>query len=141
MSKTLSKDGMSGLAFIDENVFHIEKSPLYTQLGNNVKTVEFIRSINKDLLFVEAKSSFPNPDGTIPNPKKGNKIGTELFDEEIADICEKFTHSLNLYSAIKVGVIGNGFPPDLYHLTVFPLCSYWLSITIRWLGAEELRKQ
>ena len=100
----------SGLNFVPDNAIHIEKSPLYTQLGENVKSVEFVRTIGKKLLFVEAKSSFPNPNNPAPNPDKGNKTGTELFREEIADICEKFIHSLNLYSAAEVGVTEIGFP-------------------------------
>ena len=102
----------SGMDFIDENAFHIETSPMYTQLGEGIKSVEFIRSMGNRLLFIEAKSSFPNPNNPVPNPNKGNKTGSELFQEEIYDICEKFIHSLNLYSAIDVGVTENGFPSE-----------------------------
>jgi hypothetical protein len=109
MIKTVKHSGMD---FIDDNVFHIETSPVYTQLGECVKSVEFIRSKEDKLLFVEAKSSFPNPNNPLPNPDKGNKTGSELFREEIVDICDKFIHSLNLYSAIDVGVIKSKFPPE-----------------------------
>ena len=102
----------SGMYFITDNVFYVEKSQQYTKLDGNVKSVEFIRAKGDNLLFVEAKSSFPNPNNSAPNPIKANKTGKELFREEIADICDKFTHSLNLYSAIDIGIINGGFPAD-----------------------------
>ena len=107
MIKTVNHSGMD---FIDDNVFHIEKSPEYTQLGAGIKSVELIRSKGNKLLFIEAKSSFPNPNNPTPNPDKGNKTSSELFREEITDICDKFVHSLNLYSAIGIGVTKSGFP-------------------------------
>jgi hypothetical protein len=93
-------------------VFHIEKSPQYAELDSNVKTVEFVRSMGGNLLFVEAKSSFPNPRSLESNEAKGNKTGEELFREAVADICDKFTHTLSLYSAIHVGVTNDSFPDD-----------------------------
>ena len=109
MDKTVRHSGMD---FVDDNVFHIEKSSMFTQLGEGIKSVEFIRSIGNRLLFIEAKPSFPNPNNPTPNPDKGNKTGSELFREEIDDICEKFIHSLNLYAAIDVGVTDSEFPPE-----------------------------
>ena len=102
----------SGMSFVADNVFHIEESPLYKRLGKKVKSVEFVRSKGNKLLFVEAKSSFPNPNSLTPNPNKGNKIGSELFRDEIFDLCEKFIHSLNLYSSVEVGVTDDKFPPE-----------------------------
>lgn len=104
----------SGMEFVTDNIFHIEKSSEYTNLGEGVKSVEFIRSVDNNLFFIEAKSSFPNPNNVTPNSDKEHKTGTELFNEAVSDICEKFMHSLNLYSAIDVGVVGSGFPED-YH--------------------------
>ncbi|MDR2706703.1 MAG: hypothetical protein LBC02_13060 [Planctomycetaceae bacterium] len=109
MNKTISESGMS---FVSDNVFHIEKSPQYAELGNRVKTVEFVRTKGEKLLFVEAKSSFPKPYNMASNQAKGNKTGEELFHKEVVDICDKFIHSLNLYSAINVGVTKDGFPSD-----------------------------
>jgi hypothetical protein len=109
MSKTIIE---SGMAFIADNMFHIEKSTTYTRLGDSVKSVEFVRAKENRLLFIEAKSSFPNPGNLMPNPFKRHKTGSELFQEEILDICDKFTHSLNLYAAIDVGVMESNFPAD-----------------------------
>jgi hypothetical protein len=102
----------SGMTFIAENTFHIEKSPAFSRLDKGMKSVEFIRATDDMLFFVEAKSSFPNPSNPKPNPDKGNRRGEELFREEIEEICDKFTHSLNLYSAVDIGVTEDGFPPD-----------------------------
>jgi len=95
----------SDMDFIADNAFHIEKSPSYTNLGSDVKSVEFVRIKDNKLLFVEAKSSFPKPD--VADAGKSTR-----FKEEIGKIYDKFTHSLNLYSAVEVGVIGGGFPAD-----------------------------
>ncbi len=88
----------SGMDFVADNVFHIEDSMLYTDLRNNgVKCVEFVRVKGEELLFIEAKASFSNPNNpSVENPKK--------FDEEIDDIFDKFIHSLHLFASVKVGV-------------------------------------
>jgi hypothetical protein len=118
MNKTIRE---SGMCFVADNAFHIEKSPQYTELGDSVKTVEFVRAKGERLLFVEAKSSFPNPRNKRPNQAKGNKTGEEIFREEIADICDKFTHSLNLYSAVDIGVTKDGFPSEYKPAESWPL--------------------
>jgi hypothetical protein len=64
VSKTIVESGMQ---FASDNVFHIEKSPQYAAFGGSVRTVEFIRAMDDKLLFVEAKSSFPNPHNLKPN--------------------------------------------------------------------------
>ena len=99
MAKIITESGMD---FIADNAFHIEKSDIYTKLNESIKTVEFIRAKDDKLLFVEAKSSFPNPN----NPKSFVN-----FQSETDDICDKFVHSLNLYASIAIGVNGQ-LPPD-----------------------------
>jgi hypothetical protein len=100
MRETITESGMD---FIADNVFHIEKSPQYRRLGGNVKSVEFVRARGDKLMFVEAKSSFPQPNDT-DNEK------SVRFREEVKEICDKFVHSLNLYSSIEVGVTDGSFP-------------------------------
>jgi hypothetical protein len=80
MAKIITESGMN---FIANNAFHIEKSNIYTKLKDSIKTVEFIRAKGDNLLFVEAKSSFPNPN----NPESYTK-----FQSEIDDICDKFVY-------------------------------------------------
>ena len=72
----------SGMNFVADNAFHIEKSYIYAGLGVGVKSVEFVRMIGNSLIFVEAKTSFPKPDGT---PSTDDK---ERFRNSISDICE-----------------------------------------------------
>jgi hypothetical protein len=102
MIETITESGMD---FIADNVFHIEKSPFYTRLRGSVKSVEFVRAKGCKLMFVEAKSSFPKLNDT--DDKKSTR-----FREEVEEMCDKFVHSLNLYSSIDVGVADNGFPAD-----------------------------
>ena len=109
MSDTIIESGMK---FIADNSFRIEKSSVYSQLGRNIKSVEFVRSMGNKLLFIEAKSSFPNPNNLSPSPHKDFKTGSELFQEEIDNIYDKFIHSLNLYAAIAIGVAKMGFPQE-----------------------------
>jgi hypothetical protein len=84
----------SGVRFIADNAFYIEKSELYKNIRKGIRSVEFIRSRNGDLMFVEAKSSFPN---------QSNLESIEQFYNQINDVCDKFIHSLNLFASIKVG--------------------------------------
>ena len=88
----------SGMDFIADNVYHIERSEIYSNLGEGIKTVEFVRAKGDNLLFVEARTTFPNPN----NPDISN---SERFLSELRDICDKFVHSLNLFSAIEIGVL------------------------------------
>jgi len=87
----------SGMDFIADNAFGIENSTIYKELGEGIKSVEFVRGIDDMLLFVEAKTTFPNPNN--PSEDEANR-----FQDEVEIICEKFVHSLNLYMSIEVGV-------------------------------------
>ena len=103
MTKTVNHSEMD---FIDDNVFHIEQSSAYNRLSKNgIKSVEFVRTKGNYLLFVEAKSTLPNPN----NPTDGN---LEKFETQISEICEKFNHSLNIYSSIGIGASNEPFPSD-----------------------------
>jgi len=87
----------SGMDFIVDNAFQIENSTIYKDLGEGVKSVEFVRIVGDMLLFVEAKTTFPNPNN--PSEDEPNR-----FQDEVEDICEKFIHSLNLFLSVEVGV-------------------------------------
>ncbi|OAV67445.1 hypothetical protein Barb6XT_01476 [Bacteroidales bacterium Barb6XT] len=88
----------SGMDFIADNAFPIEESQAYKSVCD-VKSVEFVRIKKDKLLFVEAKTSIANPENS-PEP----------FREEIKKICDKYIHSLNLFSAIKTGVYEDALP-------------------------------
>lgn len=85
----IKESGMEFNAAHDDS-FYIEKSDLYNSfIPLGVKTVEFLWLKNSEiLLFIEAKSSFSNP----------NKVND--FNKNIEDICEKFTHSIDLFFAV-----------------------------------------
>jgi len=105
MSKTIPDQ--SGMDFIAENSFYIEESDAYKKHHkvNGIRSVEFIRVKGNTIYFIEAKPSFPNPN----NPYEDNK---KKFDDAVCEICEKFIHSLNLYSSIEVGVTEVCYPTD-----------------------------
>lgn len=73
--------------FCDEDVFMIEKDPLVT-VPDGVKSVECVVLMSNRIALIEAKSSTPN------------STNKEKFDEFIADIREKFSTSLRLFSEI-----------------------------------------
>ena len=82
----------SGLYFGDYeeiDFFHIEKSGLYADMGESIRTVEFIiKGDGTTILFIEAKSSAPHP-GNI-----------EDFSKFIQDMSEKIIHSNDLFFSL-----------------------------------------
>jgi hypothetical protein len=108
----------SGMEFIANNVFHIEKSQALIEAEQGIKSVEFVRMINNRIMFLEAKTTFPNPERTDAN----------RFDEEVNDICEKFIHSITLYASIVVGVNYNELPEAF---VVESKKSIWFVLVIR----------
>ena len=106
MVNTFSKDGMSDMEFVSENVFHIEQSQTYKSIKQyGIDSVEFVRIKDHELLFVEAKTTFPNPN----NPDAKNLA---RFDEEIGEIRGKFIDSLELYAYILSRVAYEDLPSD-----------------------------
>jgi len=103
----------SGMDFVSENTFQIEKSAAYKNSGKGIRSVEFVRVKEDKLLFVEAKTKFPNPNPDPNNPSEENgEEKLKRFQSEINNICDKFIHSLNLFSSVKVGVTEDTFPDD-----------------------------
>ena len=95
----------SDMFFVKDNTFRIDKSPVYESVkSNGVKVVEFIRVKENELIFVEAKKS-------LHNPEKGEESG-KYFRQEIEKIRDKFIHSLNLFSSVKVGIRDEAFADD-----------------------------
>jgi hypothetical protein len=89
----------SGMKFIPDSAYVIEKSPARLACGDGVRSVEFIRRKDTSLLFIEAKTTIANPE-----------TSSEPYKTEIDKICEKFIHSLNLLSAIKIGIVKDALP-------------------------------
>lgn len=81
--------------FEESDLFHIEESKIYKDLGNGIKTVEFILKSNRDsIIFLEAKESCPNAANRHESQKKEDK-----FEEYYSSISEKFIDSLQIYLA------------------------------------------
>jgi hypothetical protein len=84
MSISIEESGMSFGPFSEDNVFAIESSPLFTNLGKGLKIAEFVllrdfTNRPQEAWVVEAKSSAP-------------KEHTDYVDE----IRQKFTNSIQL---------------------------------------------
>ena len=88
----------SNMGFIYDNVFPIEEKGINVRLGEGIRTVEFIRCIKGKLVFVEARTTFAQTDGIDISD------GTNL-QKQTQEVVDKFIHSLNIYAAIKIGII------------------------------------
>lgn len=89
----ISESGMLFGDYRPEQLFRIENSDLHMHIKPNVKTVEFILLRNeKDLLFVEAKSS---------SPKAETDLGE--YQKFLNKIIEKFICSFNMLCAWRFG--------------------------------------
>lgn len=97
-AKYIEESGMRFGPFMPGDIFPIETSTVYRQLGDTYKTVEFVclkgEKENRRLLFIEAKSSSPNP----------NNRESPAFDRWIGDVAEKFRDSWQLFLAAKTGI-------------------------------------
>lgn len=93
------ESGMYFGEFPDKQCYVIENSTVHKQVGENVKSVEFVYYNNKDLIFLEAKSSCPKPDSKNNTDLEKSK----KYEKYFSDITEKFIDSLNMFSALKLG--------------------------------------
>lgn len=81
--------------FDKENLFHIEDSQIYKNLGSGIKTVEFIiKRSDNCITFIEAKASCPN----VANINESNEKQTK-FEEFYSSVTDKFIASLYIYLA------------------------------------------
>ena len=76
--------------FDEADVFHIEDSKIYNNLGSGIKTVEFSLKLDENsILFLESKKSCPNAANRHESEEKEQK-----FEEYYSSITEKFIASL-----------------------------------------------
>lgn len=74
--------------FEEDQIFPIENSQLHTEIGEGIKSVEFVVSLKEqEFAFIEAKSSSPQP----------TKDNQEKFDTFIKDVSDKFVHAFNMF--------------------------------------------
>lgn len=98
--KTITESGAAFGPYREEELFPIEKTQLYTSLGEGVKMVEFLwkKGGKPILLFVEAKTNCPNPDNRDETVEKRKK-----YEEFYTDVTDKFVDSLGVYTAALLG--------------------------------------
>lgn len=93
--KIITESEMNFGEFDEENLFHIEDSKIYKDLGTGIKTVEFILKYDRNsILFLEAKKTCPNAANRYESEEKQQK-----FEEYYSSITEKFIASLQIYLA------------------------------------------
>ena len=81
--------------FDETDLFHIENSQIYKDLGSGIKTVEFILKYDENsIVFLEAKKSCPNAANRYESEEKEQK-----FEEYYSSVTEKFMASLQIYLA------------------------------------------
>ena len=81
--------------FNETDLFHIENSKIYKDLGSGIKTVEFVLKYDENsIVFLEAKKSCPNVANRYESENKEQK-----FEEYYSSITEKFITSLQIYLA------------------------------------------
>lgn len=93
--KIIPESEMNFGKFEEAELFHIEDSIIYQNLGSGIKTVEFIlRQNENNIIFLEAKKSCPNAANRHESEEKEEK-----FEEYYSSISEKFVFSLQIYLA------------------------------------------
>ncbi|MBI9032056.1 hypothetical protein JEZ13_08675 [bacterium] len=93
MSKIITESGMKFGPFEDKYLYEIEKSKMVQTL--QIKIVEIIIYYKKSLIFLEAKSSSPDPNQAFSDRQCN-------FDEYIKDVSRKFINSVNIFVSICI---------------------------------------
>lgn len=95
MTKVIEESGMRFGEYESSELFHIEKSKILLDIGEGIKTVEFIIKKNEnEIWFVEAKESVLNPANKDETEKKRIK-----FQEFCTNVPQKYRDSLQVYLA------------------------------------------
>lgn len=107
MRQFIEESGVKFGGFDKERLFRIECSDIYKQMGEGIKTVEFIYLTEEEnVLFVEAKASCPNADNKDEDEDKQKK-----YEEYYADVADKFIDSVNMFATTVLG--RNGHSDDV----------------------------
>ena len=93
--KIITESEMDFGKFDEADLFHIENSKIYKNLGSGIKTVEFVLKYDENSIgFLEAKKSCPNTANRHESVEKEQK-----FEEYYSSITEKFVASFQIYLA------------------------------------------
>ena len=94
--KVITESEMNFGKYDEADIFHIEDSKIYKNLGSGIKTVEFVLKYDKNsIIFLEAKKSCPNAANRYESEEKKQK-----FEQYYYSITEKFIASLQIYLAV-----------------------------------------
>lgn len=91
---TISESNMNFGPFEEDCVFYIEKSHLYQNICYGVQMAEFILKKDKNLIFIEAKSS---------SPKQLKKDDGSPCDF-IVEVSDKLTNALELFISANLKI-------------------------------------
>ena len=101
--KVITESEMNFGKFDETDLFHIEESKIYKDLGSGIKTVEFILKYDENsIVFLEAKKSCPNAANRNESKEKEQK-----FEEYYSSVTKKFLASLQIYLALILGKFQN----------------------------------
>lgn len=114
--KVIKESEMYFGEFDEKNLFHIEQSKIYKEIGSGVKTVEFVLKYNNSIIFLEAKKSCPNAKNKDSSEEKYKK-----FEEYYCSITDKFVASLQIYIASILNRYGknNDIGQELLNISDF----------------------
>lgn len=82
----------SGMFFLtdESNSYYLETSPTYDKIKEKgIKICEYIELKDDKIVFVEAKTSAPNPQSEVADAKA-------IFEEYINSICTKFVNAATM---------------------------------------------
>lgn len=78
--KIITESEMNFGKFDETNLFHIENSKIYKDLGLGIKTVEFILKYDENsIVFLEAKKSCPNVANRYESEEKEQKSAASIY--------------------------------------------------------------
>ena len=93
--KTIVESEMNFGEYEEDNLFEIEKSKIYSDVGEGIKVVEFIlKHGENNIVFLEAKKTCPNAANRHESQEKEEK-----FEEYYSSITEKFIDSFQIFLA------------------------------------------
>ena len=109
MKIMIEESGMHFGEYDEENVFPIEKSPIYSKKlqDNGAKVCEFVLQRGNRTFFVEAKTSCPNADNAQDTSEK-----LEKYNEYIESILLKMRHSLSIYGSLLLKRLNDSSLPE-----------------------------
>ena len=91
MTESVIESGMEFIVSPEQNLYYIEKSPVYAALQNEMKMAEFVLydDKKKKVFVVEAKTSAPNPNSNVQAAN---------FNTFINEIDQKLSNAMDLFA-------------------------------------------